>query len=128
MTRTIRQVEERLLGMRFAGRSYAGLAPRVAAKEYAQAVGAFEQNAAEDLAFVLSRYREVQNAAIVAAADLSELRALLVAAIEAGEELTASHIERGIDAIAEHLVGEAFGARISEEDAADTDTDEGEQA
>lgn len=116
MTRTIRQVEERLRGVQFAGRGYAGLDTRVAAKEYAQAVEVFEQNAAADLAFVLERYREVQNAAVVAAADLSSLRALLVNVIKAGETLTASHVERGIDAIVERLVGAAFGARITEED------------
>lgn len=117
MTRTIRQVEERLRGVQFAGRGYAGLDTRVAAKEYAQAVEVFEQNAAADLAFVLERYREVQNAAVVAAADLSTLRALLVNVIKAGETLTASHVERGIDAIVERLVVAAFGARITEEDA-----------
>ena len=117
MTRTIRQVEERLRGVQFAGRGYAGLDTRVAAKEYAQAVEVFEQNAAADLAFVLERYREVQNAAVVAAADLSTLRALLVNVIKAGETLTASHVERGIDAIVERLVVAPFGARITEEDA-----------
>ena len=117
MSRTIRQVEERLQGVQFAGRGYAGLDPQVAAKEYAQAVEVFEQNAAADLAFVLARYREVQNAAVVAAADLSTFRALLVKVIKAGETLTASHVERGIDAIVERLVDAAFGARITEEDA-----------
>lgn len=116
MSRTIRQVEERLAGLRFAGRSYGGLSPEVASGDAARAAAEFEANAAEDLAFVLSRYREVQNAAIVAAADLSVLRVLIVAVIEAGEGLTASDVERGIDAIAEHLVGAAFGGRISEEE------------
>ncbi|MFC2777573.1 MAG: hypothetical protein ACFN4K_05800 [Pauljensenia sp.] len=117
MTRTIRQVEERLAGLRFAGRSYAGLSPEVASGDAARAVAEFEVNAPEDLAFVLARYREVQNAAVVAAADLSTLRALLVAVIKAGETLTASHVERGIDAIVERLVDAAFCARITEEDA-----------
>lgn len=117
MSRTIRQVEERLAGLRFAGRSYAGLTPEVASGDAARAAAEFETNAAEDLAFVLSRYREVQNAAVVAAANLSTLRALLVNVIKAGETLTASHVERGIDAIVERLVDAAFGARITEEDA-----------
>lgn len=117
MSRTIRQVEERLQALRFAGRGYAGLDPQVAAKDYAQAVETFEQNAAPDLEFVLARYREVQNAATTAAADLSTLRALLVNVIKAGETLTVSHVERGIDAIVERLVDAAFGARITEEDA-----------
>lgn len=117
MTRTIRQVEERLAGLRFAGRSYAGLTPEVASGDAARAAAEFEANAAEDMAFILDRYREVQNAAVVAAADMSTLRALLVAVIKAGETLTASHVERGIDAIVKRLVGAAFGARITEEDA-----------
>lgn len=93
MTRTIRQVEERLRGLQFAGRSYAGLTPEAASGDAARAAAEFEANAAEDLAFVLDRYREVQNAAVV-----------------------------------ERLVDAAFGARITEEDAGDTPTDEGEQA
>lgn len=117
MSRTIRQVEERLAGLRFAGRGYAGLSPEAASGDAARAVAEFEANAAEDMAFVLSRYREVQNAAVVAAADMSTLRALLVNVIKAGETLTASHVEKGIDAIVERLVDAAFGARITEEDA-----------
>lgn len=117
MSRTIRQVEERLRGLQFAGRSYAGLTPEAASGDAARAAAEFEANAAEDLAFVLDRYREVQNAAVVAAAHLSTLRALLVAVINAGEELTSSHVEKGIDAIVERLVDAAFGARITEEDA-----------
>lgn len=117
MSRTIRQVEERLAGLRFAGRSYAGLSSEAASGDAARAVAEFEANAAEDMAFVLSRYREVQNAAVVAAADMSTFRALLVNVIKAGETLTASHVERGIDAIVERLVDAAFGARITEEDA-----------
>mgnify|MGYP000998357371 FL=1 len=117
MSRTIRQVEERLAGLRFAGRSYAGLSPEAASGDAARAAAEFEANAAEDLAFVLERYREVQNAAVVAAANLSTLRALLVAVINAGEELTSSHVEKGIDAIIKRLVDAAFGTRITEEDA-----------
>lgn len=117
MSRTIRQVEERLRGLRFAGRSYAGLTPEVASGDAARAAVEFEANAAEDIAFVLERYREVQNAAVVAAADMSTFRALLVNVIKAGETLTVSHVERGIDAIVERLVDAAFGARITEEDA-----------
>lgn len=116
MSRTIRQVEERLSGLRFAGRSYAGLSPEAASGNAARAAAEFETNAAEDLAFVLSRYREVQNAAVVAAANMSTLCALLVNVIKAGETLTASHVERGIDAIVERLVDAAFGTRISEEE------------
>ena len=117
MTRTIRQVEERLRDVQFAGRGYAGLSPEAASGDAARAAAEFEANAAEDIAFVLSRYREVQNAAVVAAADLSTLRALLVNVIKAGETLTVSHVERGIGAIVERLVDAAFGARITEEDA-----------
>lgn len=116
MTRMVRQVEERLLGVRFAGRSYAGLSPEAVSGDAARAAAEFEANAAEDLAFVLERYREVQNAAVVAAAHLSTLRALLVAVINAGEELTSSHVEKGIEAIVERLVDAAFGTRISEEE------------
>ena len=117
MTRKIRQVEERLAGLRFASRSYAGLSPEAASGDAARAAAEFEANAAADLAFVLARYREVQNAAVVAAADLSTLRVLLVNVINAGEELTASHVERGLDAIVERLVDAAFGARISSDEA-----------
>lgn len=113
MTRTVRQVEERLLGVRFAGRSYAGLSTEVATGDADRAAAEFEANAAEDLAFVLERYREVQNAAVVAAAHLSTLRALLVAVINAGEELTSSHVEKGIDAIVERLVGACISGEES---------------
>lgn len=109
MTRTIRQVEERLQALQFAGRSYQGLTPEAASGDAARAAAEFEANAPEDLAFVLARYREIQNAAVVAAADLSTLRVLLVNVIKAGETLTASHVEKGIDAIVERITEEDAG-------------------
>lgn len=46
---TINEIKDRLNAVAFAGRSYTGMDPRVAAKEYAQAVAAFDQNAAVDM-------------------------------------------------------------------------------
>lgn len=69
---TVNEIKDRLNALAFAGRSYAGLDPRVAAKECTQAVEAFEQNAATDVAYLLARIKELQTAIITAAAELSD--------------------------------------------------------
>lgn len=69
---TINEIKDRLDALESAGRSYAGLDPRVAAQECAHAAAAFEQNAAADVAYLLASIKELQKAIITAAAELSD--------------------------------------------------------
>lgn len=117
MSRTIRQVEERLRDMQFAGRSYAGLTPEVTSGDAARAAAEFEANAAEDLAFVLDRYREVQNAIVIAASDLADA-ASYVAARYAGTPDEAREIRLAIAEPIDALVNVSQGtATTTAEDA-----------
>lgn len=83
---TINEIKDRLDALAFAGRSYAGLDPRVAAKECTQAVEAFEQNAAVDMAYLLARVRELQTVIVTAAAELQEAAADIAASYAANDE------------------------------------------
>lgn len=83
---TINEIKARLDALAFAGRSYAGLDPRVAAKECTQAVEAFEQNAAVDMAYLLARVRELQTVIVTAAAELQEAAADIAASYAANDE------------------------------------------
>lgn len=69
---TISEIKDRLDALELAGRSYARLDPRVAAQECAEAVAAFAQNAAVDMAYLLARVEELQTAITVAAAELAD--------------------------------------------------------
>lgn len=69
---TVNEIKDHLNELAFAGRSYAGLDPRVAAQDCARAAEAFEQNAATDVAYLLARIEELQAAIITAVAELSD--------------------------------------------------------
>lgn len=85
---TINEIKDRLNAVAFAGRSYTGVDPRVAAKEYTQAVEIFDQNAAVDMAYLLDRVEELQTAITGAAAELAD------AAVEIADRYTANDAEK----------------------------------
>jgi len=65
---TINEIKDRLNAIAFAGRSYAGADRAAVAKAYGDAVAAFDQNAAVDMAYLLDRVEELQKAITVAVA------------------------------------------------------------
>ena len=69
---TINEIKDRLNAIAFAGRSYAGADRAAVAKAYGDAVAAFDQNAAVDMAYLLDRVEELQKAITVAAAELAD--------------------------------------------------------
>ena len=83
---TVNEIKDRLNALAFAGRSYAGLDPRVAAKECTQAVEAFEQNAAVDMAYLLARVEELQTAITTTAAELSDAASDIAESYTADDE------------------------------------------
>lgn len=114
---TINEIKDRLNAVAFAGRSYAGMDPRVAAKEYAHAVAAFDQNAAVDMAYLLDRVEELQAAIAVAASDLADA-ASYVAARYAGTPDEAREIRLAIGEPIDALVNVSQGtATTTAEDA-----------
>lgn len=74
---TINEIKDRLNAIAFAGRSYAGADRAAVAKAYTDAVAAFDQNAAVDMAYLLDRVEELQKAITVAAAEALEVRLLV---------------------------------------------------
>ena len=62
---TISEIKDRLNAVAFAGRSYAGADRAAVAKAYSDAVTAFDQNAAVDMAYLLDRIEELQKAITV---------------------------------------------------------------
>ena len=105
---TINEIKDRLNAVAFAGRSYAGVDPRVAAKEYTQAVEIFDQNAAVDMAYLLDRVEELQTAITVAASDLADA-ASYVAARYAGTPDEAREIRLAIGEPIDALVNVSQG-------------------
>lgn len=83
---TVNEIKDRLNALAFAGRSYAGLDPRVAAQDCARAAAAFEQNAATDVTYLLARIEELQAAIITAAAELSDAASDIAASYTADDE------------------------------------------
>ena len=112
---TVNDIQDRLNAVAFAGRSYAGLDPRVAAKEYAQAVEVFEQNAAVDMAYLLDRVDELQKAIIIAAAALADA-AVTIADRYAGNDAEAREIRLAVDEPIDALVNVSQGTREVQED------------
>lgn len=112
---TINEIKDRLNAVAFAGRSYAGLDPRVAAKEYAQAVEVFDQNAAVDMAYLLDCVEELQNAIVIAAAALGDA-ASYVAARYAGTPDEAREIRLAIGEPIDALVNVSQDAEITSEE------------
>ena len=74
---TISEIKDRLNDVAFAGRSYAGADRAAVAKAYTDAVAAFDQNSAVDMAYLLDRVEELQKAIAVAAAEALEIRLLI---------------------------------------------------
>lgn len=102
---TINEIKDRLDAVAFAGRSYAGADRAAVAKAYGDAVTAFDQNAAVDMAYLLDRVEELQKAITVAAA-------VTIADRYAGTDAEALEIRLLIGDPVEKLVNVAQGAAI----------------
>lgn len=112
---TINEIKDRLNAVAFAGRSYAGLDPRVAAKEYAQAVEAFDQNAAVDMAYMLDRVEELQKAITIASAELVDAAVTIVDRY-AGNFAESLEIRRLVGDPVDKLVDISQGTAITTEE------------
>lgn len=107
---TINEIKDRLNAVAFAGRSYAGADRAAVAKAYGDAVAAFDQNAAVDMAYLLDRVEELQKAIAVDAA-------LTIADRYAGNAADALEIRLLIGGSVDKLVNIAQGAAITTEEA-----------
>ena len=113
---TISEIKDRLNDVAFAGRSYAGADRAAVAKAYTDAVAAFDQNSAVDMAYLLDRVEELQKAITVAAAELADV-ALTIADRYAGNDAEALEIRLLIGDPVDKLVNIAQGTAISVEEA-----------
>nr|DAT85858.1 MAG TPA: hypothetical protein [Caudoviricetes sp.] len=113
---TINEIKDRLNAVAFAGRSYAGADRAAIAKAYTDAVAAFDQNAAVDMAYLLDRVDEMQDAIAVAASDLADV-ASYIAARYAGTPDEASEIRLAIGEPIDALVNVSQGTPITPEEA-----------
>lgn len=113
---TINEIKDRLNAIAFAGRSYAGADRAAVAKAYTDAVAAFDQNSAVDMAYLLDRVEELQKAIAVAAAELADA-ALTIADRYAGNAAEALEIRLLIGDPVDKLINVAQGTRISTEEA-----------
>ena len=113
---TINEIKDRLNAVAFAGRSYAGADRADVAKAYTDAVAAFDQNAAVDMAYFLDRIEELQKAITVAAAELADA-AVTVADRYAGNDAEALEIRLLVGDPVDKLVNIAQGAAITTEEA-----------
>lgn len=113
---TINEIKDRLNAVAFAGRSYAGADRTAIAKAYTDAVAAFDQNAAVDMAYLLDRVDELQDAIAVAAAELADAAVSLVGTY-AGNFNESLDIRLKIGDPIDKLVNIAQGTKISTEEA-----------
>lgn len=113
---TINEIKDRLNDVAFAGRSYAGADRAAVAKAYSDAVTAFDQNAAVDMAYLLDRVEELQKAITVAAAELADA-ALTIADRYAGNAAEALEIRLMVGDPVDKLVNIAQGTAITTEEA-----------
>lgn len=113
---TINEIKDRLNAVAFAGRSYAGADRAAVAKAYTDAVAAFDQNSAVDMAYLLDRVEELQKAITVAAAELADA-AVTVAGGYAGNDTEALEIRLLIGDPVGKLVNVAQGTAITTEEA-----------
>lgn len=113
---TINEIKDRLNAVAFAGRSYPGADRAAVAKAYGDAVTAFDQNAAADMAFLLDRVEEVQKAIIVAAAELAAA-AVTIADIHADNDAETLEIRLLVGDPVDKLVNVALGTAITPEEA-----------
>lgn len=107
---TINEIKDRLNAVAFAGRSYAGADRAAIAKAYTDAVAAFDQNSAVDMAYLLDRIEELQTAIIAAAA-------VSVADRYAGNDAGTLEIRLMIGDPIDKLVNIAQGTPITPEEA-----------
>lgn len=113
---TISEIKDRLNDVAFAGRSYAGADRAAVAKAYTDAVAAFDQNSAVDMAYLLDRVEELQKVITVAAAELADA-ALTIADRYAGNDAEVLEIRLLIGDSVDKLVNIAQGAAITTEEA-----------
>lgn len=113
---TINEIKDRLNAVAFAGRSYAGADRAAVAKAYTDAVAAFDQNSAVDMAYLLDRVEELQTAITVADAELADA-AVSIADRYAGTDAEALEIRLMIGDPVDKLVNVAQGATITPEEA-----------
>lgn len=113
---TINEIKDRLNAVAFAGRSYAGADRAAVAKAYTDAVAAFDQNSAVDMAYLLDRVEELQKAITVAAAELADA-AVTVADRYAGNDTEALEIRLLVGDPVGKLVNVAQGTAITTEEA-----------
>lgn len=113
---TINEIKDRLNAVAFAGRSYAGADRAAVAKAYGDAVAAFDQNTADDMAYLLDRVEELQKAIIVAAAELAAA-AVTIADLYAGNDAETLEIRLLVGDPVDKLVNVALGTAITPEEA-----------
>lgn len=113
---TINEIKDRLDAVAFAGRSDAGADRAAVAKAYTDAVAAFDQNAAVDMAYLLDRVEELQKAITVAAAELADAAVSLVGTY-AGNFNESLDIRLKIGGPIDKLVNIAQGTAITTEEA-----------
>ena len=113
---TINEIKDRLDAVAFAGRSYAGADRAAVAKAYGDAVAAFDQNAAVDMAYLLDRIEELQKAITVAAAELTDAAVTIVDRY-AGNVSESLEIRLLIGEPVDKLVNVAQGTAIYTEEA-----------
>lgn len=112
---TINEIKDRLNAVAFAGRSYAGADRAAVAKAYGDAVAAFDQNAAVDMAYLLDRVEELQKAIIVAAAELAAA-AVTIADLYADNDAETLEIRLLVGDPVDKLVNVALGTAITPEE------------
>lgn len=108
---TINEIKDRLNAVAFAGRR-----SRRDREAYTDAVAAFDQNSAVDMAYLLDRIEELQKAIIAAAAELAAA-AVSVADRYAGNDAETLEIRLMIGDPIDKLVNIAQGAAITTEEA-----------
>ena len=113
---TVNEIKDRWDAVAFAGRSYAGADRAAVAKAYTDAVAAFDQNSAVDMAYLLDRVEELQKAITVAAAELADA-AVSVADRYAGNDTEALEIRLLVGDPVDKLVNVAQGSAITTEEA-----------
>lgn len=113
---TINEIKERLNAVALAGRSYPGADRAAVAKDYSDAVAAFDQKAAADMAYLLDRVEELQKAVIVAAAELAAA-AVTIADLHADNDAETLEIRLLVGDPVDKLVNVALGTAITPEKA-----------
>lgn len=113
---TINEIKDRLDAVAFAGRSYAGADRAAVAKAYRDAVTAFDENSAVDMAYLLDRVEELQKAITVAAAELADA-AVTIADRYAGNDAEALEIRLMVGDPVDKLVNISQGTAITTEEA-----------